>query len=124
GGRPGAHRHAPPVPRGRRPAVGWRACSGRAAVGSPPGFQKEIRVSPSRPAAVVVLAACPGTRMRSATPKVLHPMGGRALLGHAMTAARAVDPERLAVVVRHERERVAAYVAEADPSAVLVDQDD
>jgi bifunctional UDP-N-acetylglucosamine pyrophosphorylase/glucosamine-1-phosphate N-acetyltransferase len=89
-----------------------------------PGFQKESRVSPSRPAAVVVLAAGAGTRMRSATPKVLHAMGGRALLGHAMTAARAVDPERLAVVVRHERERVAAYVAEADPSAVLVDQDD
>ncbi|MGC5628606.1 bifunctional UDP-N-acetylglucosamine diphosphorylase/glucosamine-1-phosphate N-acetyltransferase GlmU [Georgenia sp. Z1344] len=78
----------------------------------------------TRPAAVVVLAAGAGTRMRSATPKVLHAVGGRTLLGHALTAARQVDPERLAVVVRHERERVAAFVTESDPAALLVDQDE
>nr|MBA3799188.1 NTP transferase domain-containing protein [Geodermatophilaceae bacterium] len=33
-------------------------------------------------AAVVVLAAGAGTRMRSAIPKVLHEIGGRSLLGH------------------------------------------
>ncbi|MGC5616784.1 bifunctional UDP-N-acetylglucosamine diphosphorylase/glucosamine-1-phosphate N-acetyltransferase GlmU [Georgenia sp. Z1491] len=78
----------------------------------------------TRPAAVVVLAAGAGTRMRSSTPKVLHAVGGRTLLGHALAAARAVDPERLAVVVRHERERVAAFVGESDPAALLVDQDE
>src|SRR5450759_720152 len=41
-----------------------------------------------RPAAVIVLAAGEGTRMKSATPKVLHMIGGRTLLGHAMAAAR------------------------------------
>ncbi len=78
----------------------------------------------SRPAAVVVLAAGEGTRMRSTVPKVLHRIGGRSLLGHAMAAARALGPERLAVVVRHERDRVAAHVLEVDPGAVVADQDE
>ena len=81
-------------------------------------------MSPTRPAAVVVLAAGEGTRMRSATPKVLHRIGGRSLLGHAVAAARALDPEHLVVVVRHERDRVAAHVAEVDPAAVVADQDE
>jgi len=77
-----------------------------------------------RPAAVVVLAAGEGTRMRSAVPKVLHPLGGRSMVGHALAAARALEPDRIAVVVRHERERVAAHVLEVDPDVLLVDQDD
>ena len=55
----------------------------------------------SRPAAVIVLAAGEGTRMKSATPKVLHSIGGRTLLGHAIAAARGVDPQHLAIVIRH-----------------------
>jgi len=62
--------------------------------------------------------------MRSATPKVLHRIGGRSLLGHAMAAARALEPQRLVVVVGHERDRVAAHVLEVDPDAVVADQDD
>src|SRR4051794_9623040 len=62
--------------------------------------------------------------MRSATPKVLHGMGGRSLLGHAMAAARALEPERLVVVVGHERDRVAAHVLEVDPDAVVAHQDE
>ncbi|WP_153394382.1 bifunctional UDP-N-acetylglucosamine diphosphorylase/glucosamine-1-phosphate N-acetyltransferase GlmU [Ornithinicoccus halotolerans] len=81
-------------------------------------------MSTHHPAAVVVLAAGEGTRMKSATPKVLHPIGGRSLLGHALRAARGCRPEHLAVVVRHERERVAAHVAECDPRALLADQDE
>ncbi|MCC2334327.1 bifunctional UDP-N-acetylglucosamine diphosphorylase/glucosamine-1-phosphate N-acetyltransferase GlmU [Cellulomonas wangsupingiae] len=77
-----------------------------------------------RPAAVVVLAAGEGTRMRSSTPKVLHALAGRSMVGHALAAARALEPGRVAVVVRHERERVAAHVLEVDPDALLVDQDD
>ncbi|GAB3443479.1 bifunctional UDP-N-acetylglucosamine diphosphorylase/glucosamine-1-phosphate N-acetyltransferase GlmU [Phycicoccus ginsengisoli] len=78
----------------------------------------------SRLAAVIVLAAGEGTRMKSATPKVLHRLGGRSLLGHAIAAAREVGPQHLAVVVRHERDLVAAHVAEVDPEAVIADQDD
>jgi bifunctional UDP-N-acetylglucosamine pyrophosphorylase/glucosamine-1-phosphate N-acetyltransferase len=62
--------------------------------------------------------------MKSSTPKVLHRIGGRTLVGHAIAAARAVAPEHLAVVVRHERDLVAAHVAEVDPEAVIADQDE
>jgi len=81
-------------------------------------------VSLTRPAAVVVLAAGEGTRMKSRTPKVLHSIGGRSLLGHAVTAARGLDPERLAVVVRHERDAVAAHALELDADVMVVDQDE
>ncbi len=62
--------------------------------------------------------------MKSATPKVLHRIGGRSLLGHAMAAARTLDPDHLVVVVRHERDLVAAHVEAVDPGAVVADQDD
>ena len=78
----------------------------------------------SRPAAVIVLAAGEGTRMKSAIPKVLHTIGGRSLLGHAIAAARGVDPENLAIVVRHGRDLVAAHIAEVDADAIIADQDD
>jgi len=77
-----------------------------------------------RLAAVIVLAAGEGTRMKSATPKVLHRIGGRTLLGHAIAAARAAEPDHLAVVVRHERDLVAKHVGEVDPGAIVADQDD
>jgi bifunctional UDP-N-acetylglucosamine pyrophosphorylase/glucosamine-1-phosphate N-acetyltransferase len=81
-------------------------------------------VTTSRPAAVIVLAAGEGTRMKSDLPKVLHTIGGRSLLGHAIAAARALDPVHLAVVVRHERDRVAAHIRECDPDCVVADQDE
>ncbi|NUO42681.1 MAG: NTP transferase domain-containing protein, partial [Streptomyces sp.] len=43
-------------------------------------------MSANRPAAVVVLAAGEGTRMKSATPKVLHELCGRSLVGHVLAA--------------------------------------
>jgi bifunctional UDP-N-acetylglucosamine pyrophosphorylase / glucosamine-1-phosphate N-acetyltransferase len=74
--------------------------------------------------AVIILAAGQGTRMRSATPKVLHPIAGTPMLGHVLATASALDAVHVSVVVRHERDRVAAFVAEALPAAVLVDQDE
>jgi bifunctional UDP-N-acetylglucosamine pyrophosphorylase / glucosamine-1-phosphate N-acetyltransferase len=76
------------------------------------------------PAAVIVLAAGAGTRMKSRTPKILHEIGGLSLVGHALKAARTIDPQKLAIVVRHERALVAAHVARLDPTALIVDQDD
>ncbi|MBD8021669.1 bifunctional UDP-N-acetylglucosamine diphosphorylase/glucosamine-1-phosphate N-acetyltransferase GlmU [Brevibacterium gallinarum] len=82
----------------------------------------------NRPAAVIVLAAGEGTRMKSATPKVMHPIGGRSLLHHAINAAAGAQPQHLVVVLRHAREQVAEHVsaiAEAIDRQVLVaDQDD
>ncbi|MET9495021.1 bifunctional UDP-N-acetylglucosamine diphosphorylase/glucosamine-1-phosphate N-acetyltransferase GlmU [Streptomyces sp. NPDC006552] len=74
-------------------------------------------MSANRPAAVVVLAAGEGTRMKSATPKVLHELCGRSLVGHVLAASRELDPEQLVVVVGHEREKVAAHLSEVDAGA-------
>ena len=75
-----------------------------------------------RPAAVVVLAAGEGTRMRSAIPKVLHPLAGRPMLGHVVAAARALDPQRLLVVVGHGRDTVVPALAVLDQDATPVVQ--
>ncbi|MFK0116355.1 bifunctional UDP-N-acetylglucosamine diphosphorylase/glucosamine-1-phosphate N-acetyltransferase GlmU [Streptomyces sp. NPDC090994] len=73
-------------------------------------------MSANRPAAVVVLAAGEGTRMKSATPKVLHDICGRSLVGHVLAAAGELDPENLVVVVGHAREQVTAHLAEVAPA--------
>lgn len=78
----------------------------------------------AHPAAVIILAAGEGTRMKSATPKVLHTLAGRSMLGHALTAAAGLGPQRIAVVVRYERDQVAAHATSLNPDAVIVDQDD
>ena len=57
---------------------------------------------------VVVMAAGKGTRMKSARPKVLHRLGGRALLSHVIDSAAGLKPRRLIVVTGHEAEQVAA----------------
>lgn len=76
----------------------------------------------NRPAAVVVLAAGEGTRMKSATPKVLHRICGRSLVGHVVAAAGELDPEHLVVVVGHGREAVSAHLGEVAPRARAVVQ--
>ncbi|WP_263117745.1 bifunctional UDP-N-acetylglucosamine diphosphorylase/glucosamine-1-phosphate N-acetyltransferase GlmU [Cellulomonas fimi] len=77
-----------------------------------------------RPAAVVVLAAGEGTRMKSSTPKVLHTLAGRSMLGHALVAAGSLEPVRTAVVVRHERDRVAEHARSLDSAVLIADQDE
>src|SRR5690349_11940783 len=73
---------------------------------------------------VVVLAAGGGTRMKSKTMKVLHPIAGRTMIGHVLAAARAMEPERIVAVVGHQREQVSAHIAEVEPAAVLAVQED
>ena len=63
-----------------------------------------------REAAVMVLAAGAGTRMRSDTPKVLHTLAGRSMLAHSLHAAAKAAPQHLVVVVGKDRERVAPAV--------------
>ncbi|MFB4311132.1 bifunctional UDP-N-acetylglucosamine diphosphorylase/glucosamine-1-phosphate N-acetyltransferase GlmU [Actinomadura sp. GTD37] len=77
----------------------------------------------SRPAAVIVLAAGEGTRMKSRKSKVLHELCGRSMLGHVLAAARRLEPERLVVVVGHRREQVVEYLAEHAPDAEPVVQE-
>ena len=58
------------------------------------------------PVHVVVMAAGQGTRMRSARPKVLHPIAGRPMLAHVLDAARLIQPAAIAVVVGHGADEV------------------
>ena len=58
--------------------------------------------------------------MKSATPKVLHPLLGRTLLGHVLVAADAAEAEQTVVVVGHKADQVRAHLAEVAPSAVPV----
>src|SRR3954452_12255146 len=74
--------------------------------------------------AVVVLAAGQGTRMKSRTAKVLHPLAGLPMIAHVLGAAQALAAQHLLVVVRHERDQVAAAVTAAAPEASVVDQDE
>ncbi|SNY05746.1 bifunctional UDP-N-acetylglucosamine diphosphorylase/glucosamine-1-phosphate N-acetyltransferase GlmU [Paractinoplanes atraurantiacus] len=69
---------------------------------------------------VVVLAAGEGKRMKSATPKVLHPMLGRTLVGHVLAAAEPAGAEQVIVVVGHKADQVKAHLTEIAPSAVPV----
>ncbi|WP_099041137.1 bifunctional UDP-N-acetylglucosamine diphosphorylase/glucosamine-1-phosphate N-acetyltransferase GlmU [Mycobacterium neglectum] len=62
--------------------------------------------------AIVVLAAGAGTRMRSDTPKVLHPLAGRSMLAHALHAVAKAAPRHLVVVVGKDRDQVVPAVEE------------
>src|SRR5436305_9084802 len=72
---------------------------------------------------VIVLAAGEGTRMKSATAKVLHQIGGRSMVGHVLTAVRALDPVRIVAVVGHQREQVGPHIQELMPEAILAVQE-
>jgi bifunctional UDP-N-acetylglucosamine pyrophosphorylase/glucosamine-1-phosphate N-acetyltransferase len=80
-------------------------------------------VSASDPAAVIILAAGEGTRMKTRTPKVLHRVCGRTMLGHVLATARELSPERLIVVTGHAHGEVGAELAEQAPDATVVVQE-
>jgi bifunctional UDP-N-acetylglucosamine pyrophosphorylase/glucosamine-1-phosphate N-acetyltransferase len=73
--------------------------------------------------AVVVLAAGQGTRMRSRTPKVMHRLGGRTMLGHVLAAAAPLGAARVVVVVGSGREVVEEHLADVAPDATAVVQE-
>jgi bifunctional UDP-N-acetylglucosamine pyrophosphorylase/glucosamine-1-phosphate N-acetyltransferase len=68
---------------------------------------------------IVILAAGVGKRMRSALPKVLHPLAGRPLLSHVIDTARALHPSRIVVVVGHGAQAVQKAVAAPDVQFAL-----
>lgn len=83
-------------------------------------------VAPSDPhlAAVIILAAGEGTRMKSARPKVLHSIAGRSILHRVLDAATALEPQHVAVVVGQGHDQVEAHLDEVAPHAVRVAQGD
>ncbi|WP_040312739.1 bifunctional UDP-N-acetylglucosamine diphosphorylase/glucosamine-1-phosphate N-acetyltransferase GlmU [Gleimia coleocanis] len=78
----------------------------------------------SNPSAVIVLAAGQGTRMKSATPKVLHTMCGLPLVGHAISSAYEAGAADVVVVVRYQRDRVVEVVKALDENVLIADQDE
>jgi len=72
---------------------------------------------------VVILAAGEGTRMKSSTPKVLHPISGRSLVGHVLNAVDALSPKQVRVVVGAGREQVEAHLSEVAPHVTTVFQE-
>ena len=74
--------------------------------------------------AAVVLAAGEGTRMKSVTPKVLHKIAGLELLGHVLSTATSLGAAKVICVLRHEKERLANYVAAFYPKVEIAHQDE
>lgn len=61
--------------------------------------------------------------MKSSTPKVLHEIAGRSLLGHVLAAVQPLGAQNITVVVGHGREKVEAHLAQIAPSATTVFQE-
>lgn len=70
----------------------------------------------------IILAAGEGTRMRSAMPKVLHPVGGLPMLGHVLRTAKAAGSSSIALVVGASSERVQASAMASVPDAMVAVQ--
>src|SRR5436305_15155514 len=68
---------------------------------------------------VVILAAGEGTRMRSAIPKLLHPLCGRPMIGWPVAAARAAGASKV-VVVDNPKRRLEAELAGDDGAGEVV----
>ncbi|MFJ3521394.1 bifunctional UDP-N-acetylglucosamine diphosphorylase/glucosamine-1-phosphate N-acetyltransferase GlmU [Pseudomonas sp. NPDC090203] len=71
---------------------------------------------------IVILAAGQGTRMRSALPKVLHPVAGNSMLGHVIHSARQLSPQSIQVVIGHGADQVRERLSADDLNFVLQDK--
>jgi bifunctional UDP-N-acetylglucosamine pyrophosphorylase/glucosamine-1-phosphate N-acetyltransferase len=70
--------------------------------------------------AVAIMAAGKGTRLKSKRPKVLHEVGGQALLLHVIAAAKTLAPaENIYCIIGHEADRVRAVVEPTGVKFVL-----
>ena len=67
-------------------------------------------------AAVILLAAGGGTRMKSQTIKMLHEVAGRSLLAHVINAVEDTRPERMLAVVGHQADRVSEHLKQIAPA--------
>jgi len=74
------------------------------------------------PTSVILLAAGQGTRMKSALPKVLHPVHGRPMVDYVLDAVAVLAPERLVAVVGHQAAWVVDHLAAVVPAVVVVEQ--
>lgn len=71
------------------------------------------------PLHVVILAAGQGSRMKSALPKVLHPVAGKAMLHHVIDTAKQLGAEKIHTVIGHGADRVRASLHEPSVNWVM-----
>lgn len=72
----------------------------------------------------IVLAAGKGTRMKSDLPKVLHTIGDKSMIHHALSRLQELGVERPIVVVGHAKERVMAAVHADFPAVQFAIQEE
>ena len=70
------------------------------------------------------MAAGQGTRMKSATPKVLHEIAGIPILGHVLATAHSLSASKVIAVLRHEKELIGNYVKSHFSKTEIVTQDE
>ena len=75
-------------------------------------------MSETRPIAAIILAAGKGTRMNSHRHKVLHEVGGRAMIEHLLASVEALEPAQLVTIVGESREQLHAALGERCAFAV------
>jgi bifunctional UDP-N-acetylglucosamine pyrophosphorylase / glucosamine-1-phosphate N-acetyltransferase len=85
---------------------------------------KSTGAQTSQPAAVIVLAAGAGTRMKSTKPKVLHEVLGLTLLDHVLAAASDLNSKKTLVIIGHGRDQVQEHLAKVHPAVVTAVQDE
>lgn len=71
------------------------------------------------PLHVVILAAGQGSRMKSALPKVLHPVAGKPMLHHVVETAKQLGAEKIHTVIGHGAEQVQASLQDESVSWVM-----
>jgi bifunctional UDP-N-acetylglucosamine pyrophosphorylase / glucosamine-1-phosphate N-acetyltransferase len=72
------------------------------------------------PVDVVIMAAGKGTRMKSRLPKVLHRLGGRALLAHVIDCAARLSARQAVVITGHGAAEVESAISREVPSGLLI----
>src|SRR5215204_5437796 len=72
----------------------------------------------------IVLAAGAGTRMKSARAKVLHEVGGRSMIEHALIAVSGAGVSTTVAVIGHDRDQVSSAIDDFDPRVVRAVQDE
>src|SRR5262245_15956889 len=76
----------------------------------------------TNPRTVIILAAGEGKRMKSAVPKVLHPLLGRTIVGHVIATAVTLAADRTLTVVGRGADQVVSHLADIAPHALPVRQ--
>ncbi|WDI30030.1 bifunctional UDP-N-acetylglucosamine diphosphorylase/glucosamine-1-phosphate N-acetyltransferase GlmU [Hyphococcus flavus] len=66
------------------------------------------------PIAAIILAAGHGTRMKSSLPKVMHEIGGRAMIAHVIDATDELKPVRMGVVIGDHAPQVGEFAKSID----------